>query len=106
MAEGGLTADGAAYATLHRLGYSWDGGLVWTAPPGVPQPMTEARAREILGSSIFVTHTRGELLANGGWLSWSPLYAEKTATMNGEFTADELEAIAWWMRNKAQPCTR
>ncbi len=32
--------------------------------------------------------------------SWSPPHL--LAGLNGLFTADELEAIAWWMRNKKE----
>jgi len=39
-----------------------------------------------------------------GYVAW-PLYesgqVKKTeACLDGDFTADQLEAIAWWMRNK------
>lgn len=32
------------------------------------------------------------------YLSWDVSQTE--ATLDGDFTADELEAIAWWMRHK------
>lgn len=46
------------------------------------------------------------LYSLGWYLAWWP--HETTATLDGIFTADELEAIAWWMRNKvklAPPCS-
>jgi len=52
--------------------------------------MTEARAREILGS---------RLTADGSFRDW-PFYHGDTLALDGNFNADELEAIAWWMRNK------
>jgi hypothetical protein len=37
-------------------------------------------------------------LHNVGWyLAWSG--GDDEATLDGIFSADELEAIAWWMRN-------
>lgn len=67
-------------------------------------PMTEQRAREILGARI---DSRGQLYqsaedsimwpdrpTNTGGVA-DPLHV----FMEGTFTADELEAIAWWMRN-------
>jgi hypothetical protein len=65
--------------------------------------MDEARAREILGSTIELDDS---LMDNDGigYVAW-PLYEncqmKKTeACLDGDFTADQLEAIAWWMRNK------
>jgi hypothetical protein len=50
--------------------------------------MDESRAREILGKDW-------SLIGDG---------VEPNGTMHvsGIFTADELEAIAWWMRNKTK----
>lgn len=56
--------------------------------------MTEATATTILSDSI----TPDGLLHNIGWyLSWKPGAA--AAILDGQFTADDLEAIAWWMRH-------
>jgi hypothetical protein len=57
--------------------------------------MDEAKAREILKSMI---NEAGDLYCG------SPAYVrpyEKAdlVLLDGDFTADELEAIAWWMRN-------
>lgn len=59
--------------------------------------MTEARAREILGAIIdehglYADDNRKSVL----WLS-----PRETAKLSGRFTAEELEAIAFWMRRNA-----
>ena len=60
--------------------------------------MDEKRARKILG--IFV-EPNGGLWNLGQYLSWPPAGGDKRyAVLDAQFTADELEAIAWWMRNK------
>lgn len=60
--------------------------------------MDESKAREILGDWIKAD---GHLYGLGAYLSWHSLSANR-ATLDGDFTADELEAIAWWMKNKGQ----
>lgn len=65
-------------------------------------PMTEQRARQILGEAV---KPNDELYGSEEYLAWPSKYAE-AATLDGHFTADELEAIAWWMRNKAGERTR
>jgi hypothetical protein len=62
-----------------------------------PQPMTEQRAREILGEAI---QPNGRLYNLSWYLDWSERTEPDKATLDGEFTADQLEAIAWWMRNQ------
>jgi len=58
--------------------------------------MTEEQAREILDARNAIGNDDG--LLNGGWyLVWSR--GDKEACLDGDFTADELEAIAWWMRH-------
>jgi hypothetical protein len=62
-----------------------------------PPTMTEERAREalegIIGEGNFlVCQTRNRYAA------WSP--GDRHTALDGGFTADQLEAIAWWMRNK------
>lgn len=60
-------------------------------------PMTEQRAREILGDAI---QPDGMLCHNEQYSLW-PDGGDLTAVkLDGRFSADELEAIAWWMRNK------
>lgn len=57
--------------------------------------MDEAKAREILKAAICPD---GALHGARWYLDWATDCAE--AALDGGFTADELEAIAWWMRNK------
>jgi hypothetical protein len=59
-------------------------------------PMTEQRARDLLGECV---RPDGRLLGGYDMVAWQ--HGESSATLDGQFTADELEAIAWWMRNKA-----
>jgi hypothetical protein len=56
--------------------------------------MNEERAREILKDHI---RTNGELGSDERYVSWG--LGNQTVTLDDYFTADELEAIAWWMRN-------
>lgn len=61
--------------------------------------MNETRATEILSERNALSDSSG--LYNLGWyLSWTA--GDADATLDGTFDADELEAIAWWMRNKGQ----
>ncbi len=59
-------------------------------------PMNEQRAREILRDRIDAA-SQG-LSADMPLVYWRP--QEGAVNLDGEFTADELEAVAWWMRNK------
>jgi len=59
--------------------------------------MNEAKAREILGDWI---KPDGGLYCLGRYVSWHT--SAPDACLDDNFTADELEAIAWWMRNKGQ----
>lgn len=56
--------------------------------------MDKEKAREILGSSIWPD---GNLHGDRDYLDWKA--GDNTACLDGHFGADELEAIAWWMRN-------
>ena len=57
--------------------------------------MNEREAKRILTGAIL----KDEGLYCLGWyLDWEPKQA--FATLNGKFAAEDLEAIAWWMRNK------
>ena len=57
--------------------------------------MDKKRATEILDNCI---RQGGDELYNCGWyLSWS--VGSDDATLDGQFSAEELEVIAWWMRN-------
>ena len=57
--------------------------------------MDEKRANEILPDDVKAVD--GGLTSLGWYLAWWP--GNDTATLDGSFTADDLEAIAWWMRN-------
>lgn len=60
--------------------------------------MTEARARQVLGPWI----KSNDVLGGPNW-SWHPFEGQHFSTADDKsvhLSADELEAIAWWMRNK------
>ena len=62
--------------------------------------MDEGNARRLLrqiDGQIF--QPKDELYGTVEHVSWVP--GENTVTMEGEFTPGQLEAVAWWMRNKA-----
>lgn len=58
--------------------------------------MNEKQVRNILSDIDF--ETDGSIGSDARYLCWNVGHPE--ATLDGEFTADELETIAWWMRNK------
>lgn len=60
-------------------------------------PMTEQRAREILGNQIS---NRDALEVRICWPDKPRKPVRLEISLEDTFTADELEAIAWWMRNK------
>ena len=57
--------------------------------------MDEEKARKILGEGI---KARGGLFSISWYLEW--LVGEDSCTLDGVFEVEELEAIAWWMKNK------
>ena len=60
--------------------------------------MDEAKAIRVLGEGV-VQPDNG--LSDLGWyLEW--LEEDDYATLDGTFEAEELEAIAWWMKNKGK----
>jgi hypothetical protein len=59
--------------------------------------MDEVRAREILGEHIQLD---GTLTGIYDWMDWPYQHNIESAYLDGDYSADELEAIAWWMRNK------
>ena len=62
--------------------------------------MTFDEAKTILGDSV---RPDGGLF-NGGWyLAWPGAEGIESATLDGRFTADELEAIAVYMRAQKEP---
>ncbi len=58
--------------------------------------MNGKKARAILGSDVFCED--GGLFDGGHYLAWS--VGDAVVVLDDSFTADELEAIAWWMRKK------
>jgi len=71
------------------------------ALPDEIEAHAEARAHEILGKAIQPNEnldTPKDAYGDRVW--W---HAENIEViLHGRFTADELEAIAWWMRNKGE----
>jgi lipase chaperone LimK len=61
--------------------------------------MNEARARKILGKSI---QPDGSLKAVDVWADWEAVGYE-WVLLDDSYTAEELEAIAWWMRHASTP---
>ncbi len=57
--------------------------------------MDEKRANEILKNEVKADD--GGLYSLGWYLNWE--IDDNEAILDGRFTADELEAIAWWMKN-------
>jgi len=59
--------------------------------------VNEEKAKIQLNNAI---HENYGLLDTSMYVHW--INEENEAILNGEFTADQLEAIAWWMRNKGK----
>ena len=57
--------------------------------------MDEAKARGILGKAIQPDNS---LYNTGHYIGYD--VGDDDVCLDDRFTADELEAIAWWMRNK------
>lgn len=70
----------------------------------LPLPMDEDRARDILGPIVQANGklerdpARGTLFPMT--VDWSAAFSPETVSLRGDFTADQLEAMAWWMRNR------
>ncbi len=60
--------------------------------------MDEQKAREIL-EGVIITED-DNLYSLGVWYLWWAHDRKEEAVLDGQYTADQLEAIAWWMRNK------
>jgi len=60
--------------------------------------MDETEVKEILDKGVFQENEDGGLYSWEPYLNWN--IDDKKACLDGYFTADELEATAWWMRNK------
>ena len=56
--------------------------------------MDEKQAKEILGDNI--KSPEDGLYSLREYIHWN--VGDDKATLDGKFTADELEATAWWMR--------
>lgn len=66
--------------------------------------MNEKEARVVLGDGI-VSDDGSLYKTSDGYISWSPTDGDGTAdtegiTLDGRFTPSQLEALAWWMRDK------
>jgi hypothetical protein len=67
--------------------------------------MDDKRARELL-NNLGVVRPDGSLGRGAGTVHWPARYHSilssslEEADLDGSFSADELEAIAWWMRNQ------
>lgn len=59
--------------------------------------MDEITARRIIGNAI---QDDGGLYDLGAYLAWSTKDGDSEICLDGSFSADELEAFAWWMRKK------
>ncbi len=60
--------------------------------------MNKEKAQEILKEYILPD---GGLFCLGHYLSWRP--GDDEITLDCGFSADELEAIVWWMRHSTTP---
>lgn len=61
--------------------------------------MDEVKAREVLGSGVCGDGTLSDV--GEGYVAYNPLTSPQV-TLDGRFDLEEIEAIAWWMRNKPQ----
>jgi hypothetical protein len=66
----------------------------------VPEPMTEARAREILGDSVRPDNTIDPTRSPIGWVQWNG--DADWICIDASLELEQLEALAWWMRNKGR----
>ena len=64
--------------------------------------MDDSKARELLSYAIDDLDPReNKLYCCGAYLCWPAAGSDyKEVELDGNFTADDLEALAWWMRNK------
>ena len=61
------------------------------------EAMNEQRAREILGRRIQADNS---LMDPSDYVAWPSASGGDVVCLDANFSADDLEAIAWWMRNK------
>lgn len=63
--------------------------------------MDEYTARRLLGKAIQPDGTlRSDFDSGDDYIVWSE---DGPVCLDGAFTADQLEALAWWLRNGADP---
>lgn len=67
-------------------------------PSGASTRMNNKKAKQILSNARLTDFSKDKIYVNSGKYL-SALEGDKHATLDGEFTADELDAIATWMRN-------
>uniref|UniRef100_A0A6H2A3X9 Uncharacterized protein n=1 Tax=viral metagenome TaxID=1070528 RepID=A0A6H2A3X9_9ZZZZ len=60
--------------------------------------MDEAKVKKILEKGAFQEDEDGGLYSLESYLRWN--VDDSEACLDGYFTADDLEAIAWWMNKK------
>lgn len=65
--------------------------------PPTPEPITLEKARAILEAAV---RDNDCLRSTYGQIVWE--LGERDCHLVGYFTAEELEALAWWMRNKSK----
>ena len=68
-----------------------------SAPVSETATLNEEGARAQLGKAIA---DDDGLYSLGWYLAWTP--GEANATLDGQFNIEDLEAVAWWMRNKGK----
>lgn len=63
--------------------------------------MNEVTARKLLGALVQPDGSLMETQDN--WIVWPVRPDGESIHIDGGFTAEQLEALAWWMRNTAVP---
>lgn len=61
--------------------------------------MDESKALAIL-TGKHIAASAGSMQGTVDYICWVGGRGGDKVTLDGRFTADELEAMAWWMRNK------
>jgi len=64
--------------------------------------MTEQKAKALLKEMIL---PNGDIYGLGRYASWQVSHPE-TARLDGDFNAEELAALAWWMKNRVKRIIR
>lgn len=63
--------------------------------------MNETSARKLLDDTIQPDGSLKE--TDDNWIEWPLRPDGKVISIDGCFTADQLEALAWWIRNSVIP---